>query len=105
MLITRVHTDKVTIHYVGTLTDGRVFDSSRDRCVCFTYLNPPRSDVDLILRSGEPFESIIGVGKVIKGWDEGAPFLAYTSLYRTSSIPFSFTRQVYRSCPSARRPS
>lgn len=46
----------VKIHYVGTLSDGTKFDSSRDR--------------------GSPFVTQIGVGKVIKGWDEGVPQLS-----------------------------
>ncbi|KAI2649861.1 Peptidyl-prolyl cis-trans isomerase FKBP1A [Labeo rohita] len=41
----------VVVHYVGSLTDGRKFDSSRDR--------------------DKPFKFKIGKQEVIRGWEEG----------------------------------
>ena len=47
--------DIVSVHYAGKLTNGQEFDNSFKR--------------------GEPIEIPIGVGQVIKGWDEGIQLL------------------------------
>jgi peptidylprolyl isomerase len=44
--------DTVVMHYNGTLENGEKFDSSY---------------------GGKPFETKIGVGQVIEGWDQGVP--------------------------------
>lgn len=43
--------DNITVNYVGTLTDGTVFDSSVAR--------------------NQPFTFTLGAGQVIRGWEEG----------------------------------
>jgi hypothetical protein len=67
-------TDIVTTHYVGTIvSDGSTFGSSLVRSVlgfCFPSPLPPDSALALACR-GTPFVTEIGVGKAIKGWDEG----------------------------------
>jgi FKBP-type peptidyl-prolyl cis-trans isomerase FkpA len=77
--------DNVSVHYTGTLLDGKKFDSSRDR--------------------GQPFQFALGAGQVIRGWDEGVagmkvggrrtlvipPELGYGSRAMGSAIPANST--------------
>jgi FKBP-type peptidyl-prolyl cis-trans isomerase len=56
----------VVVHYVGTLIDGKKFDSSRDR--------------------GQGFTFPLGGGRVIKGWDQGVAGMKVGSL-RKLTIP------------------
>lgn len=51
----------------GTLTDGSKFDSSKDR--------------------GRPFEFRIGVGQVIKGWDEGMAKMSVGQVAKLTCTP------------------
>jgi FKBP-type peptidyl-prolyl cis-trans isomerase len=57
---------QVSVHYVGTLTNGSKFDSSRDR--------------------GDPFRFRLGAGQVIKGWDQGVAGMKVGGL-RKLTIP------------------
>ena len=45
----------ISVHYKGQLADGRVFDSSYER--------------------KQPIDFTVGIGQVIKGWDEGLQLL------------------------------
>lgn len=57
----------VKVHYVGTLTNGSKFDSSRDR--------------------GSPFEFQIGLGQVIRAWDEGVMQMSLGQVARLTCSP------------------
>jgi FKBP-type peptidyl-prolyl cis-trans isomerase len=56
----------VSVHYTGTLTSGKKFDSSHDR--------------------GKPFSFTLGAGQVIKGWDQGVAGMKVGGL-RKLTIP------------------
>ena len=57
---------RATLHYIGKLEDGSVFDSSRDR--------------------GEPFSFTLGAGQVIQGWEQGVLGMQIGEI-RTLNIP------------------
>jgi FK506-binding protein 2 len=56
--------DNIAVHYKGTLTDGKVFDSSFDR--------------------GQPISFVVGTGRVIKGLD----CLIYSPELHVSNITY-----------------
>ncbi|CAG9324125.1 unnamed protein product [Blepharisma stoltei] len=57
----------VRVHYEGFLTNGTKFDSSRDR--------------------GEMFSFKLGVGQVIRGWDEGVAQMSIGQRVRMTITP------------------
>ncbi len=77
--------DKITVHYVGTLENGTVFDSSREK--------------------NRPFSFWIGQKQVIEGWDQGLadmregelrkltipPSLGYGGIAQGDKIPANST--------------
>uniref|UniRef100_A0A3Q2Q3K7 peptidylprolyl isomerase n=2 Tax=Fundulus heteroclitus TaxID=8078 RepID=A0A3Q2Q3K7_FUNHE len=58
---------RVVVHYVGTLEDGKVFDSSRSR--------------------GKPFKFRIGHQEVIRGWEEGVAQMSVGQRARLTCSP------------------
>ena len=71
----------VTVHYTGWLTDGKKFDSSKDR--------------------DDPFQFNLGAGEVIRGWDEGVQGMQVGGV-RKLTIPASLgygTRGAGRDIP------
>ena len=60
--------EKVQVHYTGYFLDGKIFDSS--------------------VKRGQPIELSVGVGKVIKGWDEGLQLMKKGDKFRFL-IPYS----------------
>jgi len=59
--------DKLTVNYVGKLTSGKEFDNT--------------------WKTGEPFKFRIGIGQVIRGWDEGLMKMSLGETARLSVTP------------------
>jgi FKBP-type peptidyl-prolyl cis-trans isomerase FkpA len=67
--------DQVVMNYTGRLLDGAVFDSNTDSA----------------FRHVQPFSFVLGVGQVIKGWDEGVGYLkpgSKATFYIPSSLGY-----------------
>jgi FKBP-type peptidyl-prolyl cis-trans isomerase FkpA len=58
---------RARVHYVGTLTNGTKFDSSRDR--------------------GEPFQFVVGKDAVIRGWHQGVSGMKVGEVRRLTIPP------------------
>uniref|UniRef100_A0A8C6TCT6 peptidylprolyl isomerase n=1 Tax=Neogobius melanostomus TaxID=47308 RepID=A0A8C6TCT6_9GOBI len=66
----------VCLYFTGTLTNGTKFDSSRDR--------------------GKPFQFKIGLGEVIRGWDEGVQQMSIGEVSRLICTPdYAYGAQGY----------
>ena len=72
--------DTVTVHYLGTFTNGQKFDSSYDR--------------------GTPFSFRVGAGQVIQGWDLGVPGMKVGGKRRLTVPPsLGYGSQAYGPIP------
>jgi FKBP-type peptidyl-prolyl cis-trans isomerase FkpA len=73
--------DTVSVHYVGTLTNGTKFDSSYDR--------------------GLPYSFRVGAGQVIAGWDQGVPGMRVGGKRRLTIPPsLAYGNQAFGSIPA-----
>jgi FKBP-type peptidyl-prolyl cis-trans isomerase len=73
--------DTVSVHYVGTLTNGTKFDSSYDR--------------------GQPYAFRIGAAQVIAGWDQGVPGMKVGGKRRLTIPPsLGYGSQAYGPIPA-----
>ncbi len=64
--------DKVSVHYAGKILDGAYFDTSMESVAREQGIyNEQRAE-----QVGyNPFEVVVGQGRVIRGWDEGIPLI------------------------------